>query len=450
MLTLRRPSAILAAGLTLPTLWLGAPGAAPPVVVRGPYLQRVSDDEAIVRWRTDVACESVVQFGPSPAELTSLAGSGAGTEHRVVVTGLDPATVYYYSVGTGDQVLAGGDAEHRFRTAPPAGAPGPHRIWALGDYGTGGTAAQGVRDGFLAATGGAAPDAWITLGDNAYFSGTDAQLETGLFDTYPTLLRRTGFWPSFGNHDAISSDATTLTGPWFDAFSLPRQGQAGGLPSNTEAYYSFDHGNVHLVALDSADSDRSATGAMGQWLAADLAATTADWVIVYFHHAPYSDSSHHSDSDLGMREMREQLMPVIEAAGVDLVVAGHSHGYERSHLLDGHYGLAASFTADHVVHDGSGPEGDGAYRKSPGAHGGTLYAVAGHGGASLYTGTYAHPAMPVGMSVQGSLVLDVWSRRLEGRMIGADGAVHDRFVIYDGMHFGDGFESGDLAWWSSP
>ena len=49
-------------------------------------------------------------------------------------------------------------------------------------------------------------------------------------------------------------------------------GQAGGVPSGTEAYYSFDYANIHFISLDSHDSDRALTGAMMTWLKADLAA----------------------------------------------------------------------------------------------------------------------------------------------------------------------------------
>ena len=42
----------------------------------------------------------------------------------------------------------------------------------------------------------------------------------------------------------------TESGAYFDIFSLPRKGEAGGIPSGTEAYYSFDHGNLHVIVLD--------------------------------------------------------------------------------------------------------------------------------------------------------------------------------------------------------
>src|SRR4029453_227087 len=56
----------------------------------------------------------------------------------------------------------------------------------------------------------------------------------------------------------------------------PARGEAGGDPSGTEAYYSFDYGNVHFVCLDSYDLDRTPAGDMLTWLEAGLVGTTKD------------------------------------------------------------------------------------------------------------------------------------------------------------------------------
>ena len=74
------------------------------------------------------------------------------------------------------------------------------------------------------------------LGDNAYNDGTDAEYQTKLFDMYPQMLRKSVLWPTLGNHDAVTSDSTTQSGPYYYAFSLPTAGEAGGLASGTEAY----------------------------------------------------------------------------------------------------------------------------------------------------------------------------------------------------------------------
>jgi hypothetical protein len=100
------------------------------------------------------------------------------------------------------------------------------------------------------------------LGDNAYSTGTDEEHQIAVFDIYRDILKTSVVWPTLGNHDAGSAASITQSGVYYDIFTLPTMGQAGGLMSGTEAYYSFDYGNVHYVCLNSQDTDRSPNGAM--------------------------------------------------------------------------------------------------------------------------------------------------------------------------------------------
>ena len=92
---------------------------------------------------------------------------------------------------------------------------------------------------------------------------------------------------------------------------------------------------------------------MDTWLKADLEQTTADWLVAYFHHPPYTKGSHDSDREKQLVEMRTYVMPILESGGVDLVLTGHSHIYERSMLMDGAY--ATPTVAENVILD----DGDG-------------------------------------------------------------------------------------------
>jgi hypothetical protein len=305
----------------------------------------------------------------------------------------------------------------------------------IGDSGTGGTSARRVRDAYLSHAGTRRTDVWLTLGDNAYPDGTESDFQRAVFGTYPSLLRNTFVWPAFGNHDAHSASSQTQTGPYYDIFTLPRQAEAGGTPSGTEAYYSFDHGAIHFICLDSTESDRSSSGPMMSWLRADLASTDAAWVIAYMHHAPYSRGSHDSDTDSGMKAMRENALPILEAAGVDLVLGAHSHAYERSYLVDNYYGSRSSFRLSILRDRGDGDEtSDGAYFKtSPGKvpHEGTVCAVVGSSGR-VDGGPLDHPVMARSAAQLGSLVLDIDGGRLDGRFLDDSGRVVDHFVLHKG------------------
>jgi hypothetical protein len=420
--------------------------ASPPVLVRPPYLQRATPRTMTVRWRTAERSRGRVRFGPAPDRLDAVRNTVCGTDHEVVIKDLSPATRYYYSVGSFAHVLAGGDAEHWFETLPLPGAQTPVRIWVVGDSGDcaqspgGCENAAAVQDAYFAAAGGDLADVWLLLGDNAYTQGTDGEYTRGLFEPFSRVLRNTVAWPSPGNHEFGASDSATGTGPYYEAFKLPTFGEAGGLASGTEAFYSFDHGPVHFVSLDSADSDRSVGGPMYAWLDADLAANDREWTIVYWHHPPYTDSSHDSDrpsdSSGKLIEMRERFLPLLESHGVDLVLAGHSHSYERSIYLDGHYGFSESFDpALHAVDAGDGdPEGDGPYRRPQcsGGSRGAVYAVV--GSSSKNGGELgSHPVMAVGIDYEGSLLVDVDGDRLDARWIDKDGVLGDRFQIVHGL-----------------
>lgn len=399
-------------------------------VVRGPYLQSGTSTSAVVRWRTADPTESVVAFGPSPAMLSRIATTaGSTTEHEVTLTGLSPNTKYHYAFGTPESALVGGDADHYVLTAPPLGVSKPTRMWVLGDSGTANQNARDVRDAYLGKTGARGTDLWLMLGDNAYTDGTDDQYQDAVFDMYPEVLRNVVLYTTLGNHDGHSADSSTQSGPYYDMFTLPKQGEAGGVASGTEAYYAFDYGQIHFVCLDSYDSDTSPSGPMMTWLENDLAANTQPWLIAFFHHPPYTKASHDSDAEGDLVAIRRDALPILESHGVDLVLTGHSHAYERSKLIHGHYGLSGTFTPEMAIDAGDGDKaGDGAYSRAPNTTEGAVYVVAGSGG-QIGGGSLNHPAMFVSLNKLGSMLVDIDGTSLDAIFIDDTGAVLDTFAI---------------------
>jgi hypothetical protein len=409
------------------------------VVTRGPYLQLPTADGMVVRWRTDVPTDSRVAYGAAPGSLINTVDDATlTTEHELELTALSASTKYFYSVGliAGTAALAGDDADHYFITSPPVGSTKATRVWVTGDGGFANANGEAVRDAFATFNAGNETDFWLLLGDNAYLVGSDANYQAAFFDMHHDLLRHVPAWPTFGNHEAFSSNSLTETGPYFDIFSLPRNAEVGGTVSGTEAYYSFDYANMHFIVLDSHFSSRTPGSPMLLWLEADLQATSADWVIAFWHHPPYSKGVFHdSDIEVNEIEMRANVLPILEDYGVDLVLCGHSHSYERSPLLDGHYGLSPTFVSSMAVDSGDGDvNGDGAYRKEsagPNPHEGAVYVVAGSS-SEVRIGTLNHPAMKVGLLELGSLVLDVDGDTLTGRFLNDSVQVADTFTIVKG------------------
>jgi hypothetical protein len=330
----------------------------------------------------------------------------------------------------------GDDADHFFATAPTPGTPKPLRFWAIGDAGFTGSNLDAVRDAYATLNGSSAADLFLLLGDNAYILGTDAQYQAAVFDEHADMLRTSPVYSVFGNHEGFSSNSVTQVGPYFDMFSFPTAGEAGGVASGTEAYFSFDYANLHFIVLDSEQAPNAPVTPMLTWLVSDLQATTADWVIAMWHRPPYSRGLLH-DSDVEMQEinMRQYVVPILDDYGVDLVLGGHSHSYERSYFLDGHYGLAATFGDSNKVDPGDGdPAGNGSYRKDavgPIADSGAVYVVNGSGSEVRNT-TLNHPAMLVGLLELGSLVVDVDDHVLTARFLNSSALVKDTFQIEKG------------------
>ena len=403
-------------------------------VTRGPYLQIATSSNIVVRWRTATPTNTRVRFGTNFANLNlSVSSAVLTTEHQITLPNLRVNTKYFYEIGTMAEALAGGPS-YFFTTAPLPGTPKPTRIWAIGDFGTGFQAQHDVRNAYAAFTGARPTDVWLMLGDNAYFTGEDYEYQAYCFDIYPTLFRQTPVWPALGNHDAGFSQVRSDSKPYFSIFTLPAAGQVGGVPSGSEHYYSFDHANIHFVCLDSMTAIyRSPTGAMAQWLTNDLADTTQDWIIVYFHHPMYTKGSHNSDTENESIQMRQNILPILEAHGVDMVLAGHSHSYERSYFLNGHYGHSSTLTAAHLINGGDGrTNGNGPYIKPPGAAGanrGLIHIVDGSSGGQGGGGSLNHPAKFFSTLTYGSLILDVTGRRLDATFLSDTGTADDTFTI---------------------
>lgn len=402
-------------------------------VRRGPYLQLGTPTNIVVRWRTDLPTQSTVRYGITLNQLTNHIDDLTTTnDHEVTLPNLTPDTKYFYSVGTPVETMAGGDTNFFFITPPLPGTSKPTRIWAVGDSGSADSDSRSVFDAYLNYNTNHT-DFMLMLGDNAWLYGADYEYQAAVFDMYGDLLRQSVVWPTLGNHDTGEHTNFVNTYPYFTIFTLPTNGTAGGVPSGTEHYYSFDYANIHVICLDSVTADRTTNGPMANWLRADLAATTQLWKIAFWHHAPYSKGSHDSDIDPVMTDMRQNFGPILEQGGVDLVLCGHSHNYERSYFLDGHYGLSTTLTSNMVLNTSSGRETNvvGPYTKwfsGPPAHQGAVYVVDGTSGA-ISGGALNHPAMFFSENALGSLVVDIDGDHLNAKHLRETGAVDDEFTI---------------------
>ena len=329
---------------------------------------------------------------------------------------------------------------------PTVGSTQKIRVLAMGDMGNNSTNQVNVRNAYLNFNGTNYTDAWILLGDNAYNSGTDAEYQTNFYNIYQgSLTKNHVLWPAPGNHDYANSAARQADHviPYYDMFTLPSLGQAGGVASNTEAFYSYNYGNIHFVALDSYGWETGSTrlydtlGPQVTWLKQDLAANTQPWTVVYFHHPPYTKGSHNSDTETELINMRVRVVRILERYKVDLVLNGHSHSYERSYLINGHYDVESTFNpALHAVSTSSakynGTANSCIYTKNgTDVVNGIVYAVVGSAGQlGGTTAGYPHDAMYYSdVTNGGTLFFEVENNRLDAKWICSDGVIRDNFTI---------------------
>jgi len=373
-------------------------------ILRGPYLQQVTDVSAIVVWTTRDLGTAQVRYARSggstltataTAQLFPASDTGLATDfyqYEAQITGLTAATRYAYDI-----FMGGADAtpgQDSFTTAPTTGS-GTVRFIAFGDSGVG-SAAQGQLASRMSAD---TFDLALHTGDVAYGTAdlqggpSYTQYDNWLFGIYP-WMRSHPFYPSIGNHD----DEINHASAYRDVFVLPEQGASTTYPDNAERYYSFDYGPIHFVALDTeyALLDSGRQQAQLAWLDTDLAATTQPWRVVYFHRSPYSSGSEHGS----MLDVRQAFSPILERRGVQLVLSGHDHDFERS------------IPWREFVANGSA----------------ITYIVTGGGGAALYAvGTSAWTAKSA--SVNHYMRMTVSGCTMTVEAVGLDGAVFDQTSI---------------------
>lgn len=440
-------------------IWPGAGYSAE--LRRQPYLLAQHETGITIRWRTDgqVRKASQVRIGLSvnrldnifPAEATP-SPDGDYIDWEAVVTGLKPSSFYFYGIEADYALIAGGDHRHFFRTAHPETSGEVLRFWCLGDSGANRPRPEAdaspfgagiiphpviVRNGFRQFNGNKLLDGILLLGDNAYELGTDREYQSALFNTYSDELTRTPLWPCVGNHD--------LDTAYEKVFKAKAKAIRDRFSESFPFYYSFKNGPAHFVVLDPWKSWLETTSSPDHkpwkkqltWLKEDLEDNQSYWTILITHFPLYCDGNYNSDTDTVLVQLREMLIPVIDEYGVDMVLAGHDHTYQRSWLIHNHTGDSKSF--DMESHRISSSDGVSEPMVKSTADGkGTVYIVSGNAGGTRPIGNFKHPAMiplapgspnPNGQAVPGSLALEISKKSIQGFHVDYNGKVIDRFQL---------------------
>ncbi|MCW2924886.1 MAG: phoA [Thermoleophilia bacterium] len=271
---------------------------------------------------------------------------------------------------------------HVLFRSPPPNPPVPEhegswKFSAIGDYG-GGHSPQPQEAKSVAAGN---PDLILTLGDNVYYTGVEGEWQQKWDppEMFGDLRRNFPIMPSLGNHDLRREPDGV---PYFKRFP-----ELGG-----NRYYSFDHKGVHFVSVNSNESLEPGSTQL-RWIEQDLAKSQSDWKVLFFHHPLFAGGP----GDLG--KTKDYLGPIIAKYGVDLVLTGHEHNYQRSRPIN---------------------------------ENGTIEVIAGGGGQSLHPFIKPQPAHNAYRDVDfGHVEVEVAGDELIGRYVVIDGSVRDTWVIHN-------------------
>ena len=196
-------------------------------------------------------------------------------------------------------------------TQPASPSDGGETLIAAGDI------AQCGRSGYVG-TGAEAtarlidslPGTVVALGDLAYPNGTERDFRGCYEPTWGRFKDRTK--PTPGNHEHNTPGATPYYAYWGE--------QAGPVG---EGFYSFELGPWHIIALNSNLLEGPLKSKQEEWLAADLERHPTRCALAFFHHSRFTSGGHGSDPRL------DSLWRILHAQGVDVVLGGHDHDYER-------------------------------------------------------------------------------------------------------------------------
>ena len=266
-----------------------------------PYLTATASptNSLYINWNTDTEESTIVAYGTVASLGDTVRISGVRNYHHVMLTGLLPATEYFY------RVVPWGDVK-QFTTFPIQAET--LSFVAFGDTRTDSAAHQSVVNRMPAYDF----NLMVHSGD-LVANGENTSDWRKFFNVEDTVLQSYHFLPAIGNHESPFWPYDTL-------FALP----------DSEDYYAVNFGNSHFIILN---TEIDLYGAQRDWLIDDLSTassdTSIDWIFVDFHRPPYSSSTHGSQLDV-----RDAWCPLFATYGVDIVFSGHDHCYERTVPID--------------------------------------------------------------------------------------------------------------------
>lgn len=317
---------LVVVGVGLFGKWCDAPAFA-----TGSYLQAVTSRTAvIVRVSAEpVSLAAELQVDGESVRQTDLAAPKR--RHEIFVDALEPDTRYEYLLRDDQSVVvdSGSFVTHSEVDGKPV------RFAVIGDSGgqpwwvymqrSPAFAWTGAREWLPAASkpraigaqlAAAKPDFWLHVGDVIYPKGAQEHYSTGFFQPFAEVLRHAPCYPVLGNHDVMTEGGA----PFLANFVLPG---SDGKGSDDERRFTFTDGPLRVIGLD-LNPPVDAKHPSIVYLRSVLETATEPWILVANHFPVRSTYREHPRKDL-----EEHYVPLCAEFGVDLLLAGHDHNYQR-------------------------------------------------------------------------------------------------------------------------
>jgi hypothetical protein len=290
--------------------------------LRGPTVNLVTNNSALIFWRTADDTDATVQYGLNTSLLENVSNSTLDTDHRISLTGLQLDSKYWYKV-----ISNGLESEvYHFKTAPADGSE--FKLLLFGDNRPDSQYAPVQPQNYLDLIDLAIeedPHVVIHSGDFVYRVENNHEENLLAWEHFNNATDKLGHYAPIygvlGNHDTGSRTGTRLLSYFFDAFEMYDE------PS---AYYSFDYAGVHITILDSEELgyEGRIIGDQWEWLVEDLTSSSAPMKFVIAHRPMYP-LSHIGDSFDVNEDERVRLQQLFEDTNVTLFGCGHDHLYNR-------------------------------------------------------------------------------------------------------------------------
>ena len=312
-------------------------------IVRGPVIESTTTTDTKIAWQTLKPTTSVVEYGPTTALGQQIESEMLTTDHVLQLIGLKPNATYHYRVGGVAEDIPRFSKTTSFKTLKPSG---PVRLMLLGDSGSGNLLqhkfAKVIRDN--------QPDAILHAGDIIYdFKSGPPNYYPDFrhFSVYKEHMKSVPYFTTIGNHELYYGDTAYLNTFHLPTNNLPSLGlKPPNLEypfSGTEHFYSFDVGDVHVSVLYNpwyAFHNFSKDTNQLHWLTNDLATTSKPWKLL-LGHFPVASSASHGWSDYNANALPDTIdfgntiYPIVSKYKVDLMLAGHSHTFEKFNPVAG-------------------------------------------------------------------------------------------------------------------